>query len=62
MEVYSLTGQRVAVLHQGPKKAGVHRVHWDGRDDRGRPLASGVYLYRLSTDENVQTRKLTLVR
>ena len=61
VEVYSLTGQRVAVLHQGPKKAGVHRVHWDGRDDRGRPLASGVYLYRLSTDENVQTRKLTLV-
>ena len=62
MEVFSLTGQRVAVLHEGPKKAGVHRVHWNGRDDRGRPLASGVYLYRLVTTENVQTRKLTLLR
>ena len=30
VEVFALTGQRVAVLHQGPKKAGVHRVHWDG--------------------------------
>ena len=54
VEVYALTGQRVAVLHQGLKNAGVHRVHWDGHDDRGRPLASGVYLYRLVTDERVQ--------
>ena len=62
MEVFALTGQRVAVLRQGPEKAGVHRVHWNGRDGRGRPLASGVYLYRLVTDEAVQTRKLTLLR
>ena len=62
VEVFALTGQRVAVLRQGPEKAGVHRVHWNGRDDRGRPLASGVYLYRLVTDEAVQTRKLTLLR
>ena len=62
VEVFALTGQRVAVLHQGPKKAGIHRVHWDGRDDRGRPLASGVYLYRLVTNEDIQTRKLTLLR
>ena len=62
VEVFALTGQRVAVLHRGLKKAGVHRVHWEGRDDRGRPLASGVYLYRLVTDERVHTRKLTLLR
>ena len=62
VEVFGLTGQRVAVLQQGPGKAGVHRVRWDGRDDRGRPLASGVYLYRLVTTGNVQTRKLTLLR
>ena len=62
VEVFALTGQRVAVLHQGSKKAGVHRVHWNGRDNRGRPLASGVYLYRLVTDERVHTRKLTLLR
>ena len=62
VEVFTLTGQRVAVLHQGPEKAGLHRVHWDGRDDRGRPLASGVYLYRLVTAGNVLTRKLTLLQ
>ena len=53
---------RVEVLQEGPKKAGVHRVHWNGRDHRGHSLASGVYLYRLVTDESVQTRKLTLLR
>ena len=62
LEVFALTGQRVAVLREGPQKAGLHRLRWDGRDDRGRPLASGVYLCRLATEDRVQTRKLTLLR
>ena len=62
LEVFALTGQRVAVLHEGPKRAGLHRLRWDGRDERGRLLASGVYVYRLVTSEAVQTRKLTLLR
>ncbi len=62
LEVYALTGQRVAVLHEGPHKAGFHQRRWDGRDDQGRPLASGVYLYRLVTAQGVHTRKLTLLR
>ena len=62
LEVFALTGQRVAVLHQGPQQAGYHRLRWDGRDNAGRPLASGTYLYRLVTDETVLTRKLTLLR
>ena len=62
LEVFALTGQRLAVLHQGPLQAGYHRLHWDGRDDAGRPLASGVYLYRLTTVEGDLTRKLTLLR
>ena len=62
LEVYAQTGQRVAVLHEGPKKAGIHRLRWDARDDQGRPLASGVYVYRLVTAEGAQTRKLTLLR
>ena len=62
LEVFALTGQRVAVLHQGPQQAGYHRLRWDGRDAAGRPLASGIYLYRLVTDEGILTRKLTLLR
>ena len=57
-----MTGQRVAVLDQGQQPAGRHRLHWNGRDGEGRHLASGIYLYRLVTGENVLTRKLTLLR
>ena len=62
LEVFALTGQRVAVLHRGPQKAGYHRLRWNGRDDAGRSVASGMYLYRLVTDEGVLTRKLMLLR
>ena len=62
VEVFALTGQRVAVLHQGPQSAGYHRLHWNGLDAEGRPLASGIYLYRLATDFGVLTRKLMLLR
>ena len=62
LEVFAMSGQRVAVLHQGPQQAGYHRLHWDGRDATGYPVASGTYLYRLMTSEDVLTRKLVLLR
>ncbi len=62
LEVFSLAGQRIAVLSRGIRKAGTHRLPWDGRDDQGRPVATGVYLCRLVTVDGVQTRKLSLLR
>ena len=62
LEVFSVTGQRVAILRQGHQQAGYHRLHWNARDSAGRPLASGMYLYRLVTQEGILTRKLTLLR
>ena len=63
LAVYNLTGQRVVTLAKGLREAGFYTVHWDGRDDRRGILASGVYLYRLRTeDRQVATRKLMLIR
>ena len=62
LEVFSLSGQRVAVLHEGLEKAGLHRLHWEGNSDQGLALASGVYVYRLVTGDGVHARKLTLLR
>ncbi|MBT4497672.1 MAG: T9SS type A sorting domain-containing protein [Gemmatimonadetes bacterium] len=64
LSIFNLAGQRVATLTQGMREAGTYTVRWDGRDDDGRELASGVYLYRLRTDEGQQmeTQKLVLVR
>ena len=64
LAVYNLAGQQVAMLVQGVREAGTYSLHWDSRDDNGRALASGVYLYRLQIGEGqqVETRKLMLVR
>ena len=45
-----------------PREAGSHRVHWDGMDDAGRPLSSGVYVCRLQADACRDAIRLTLVR
>ena len=55
VEVFALTGQRLAVLHGGPLQAGFHLIHEGGRDDAGHALASGVYPYRLVSHDRVVT-------
>ena len=62
LAIYDLAGQRVALLVSGMREAGTYAVNWDGRDDRGQELASGVYLYRLRVGNKEETRKLALVR
>ena len=64
LSIFNLAGQQVATLAQGARVAGTYTVSWDGRDDNGRQLASGVYLYRLRTGDGqqVETRKLLLIR
>ncbi len=62
LSVYNLTGQRALTLTSGSRAAGTYTLRWDGRDRDGRTLASGIYLYRLRAGEQVQTRKLLLLR
>ena len=64
LSIFNLAGQRVATLVQGAREAGTYTVRWDGRDDDGQALASGVYLYRLRTGDGqqVETWKLLLLR
>jgi hypothetical protein len=62
LAVYDITGRRVRALVQGRRNAGTHTVTWDGRDDRGQIVASGVYLYRLVAGGQVQVRRLMLLR
>ena len=57
LEVFTLSGQRVAVLHEGLQAAGYHTIAMDASD-----LASGVYLYRLTTPEGRFAQKFTLLR
>jgi hypothetical protein len=62
LAVFDVRGQRIAVLESGELAAGRHTVTWDGRDEAGRRLGSGVYLARLITGEESRSRKLMLVK
>ena len=62
MCIYNVSGQRIRTLADGESSAGNHSVTWDGRNDAGRDVASGVYLCRLAAGEFSALRKLVLVR
>ena len=49
-------------LATGPRASGEHVARWDGRDERGRAVAAGVYLYRLRTGAIDESRTMVLVR
>jgi subtilisin-like proprotein convertase family protein len=62
LKVYNAAGQLVRVLADGNQSAGHHSVTWDGRDQRGGRVATGVYLYRLDAGSIAATSKLVVVR
>ena len=62
LTLHNIAGQKVATLAHGHREAGEYTLRWDGRDDDGKELASGVYLYRLQAGSRVETRKLLLLR
>ena len=62
LKVFNVSGRLVRTLVNGPVTAGRHTVVWDGRDDRGRALSSGVYFYRLRGPESSLTRKSLRLR
>jgi hypothetical protein len=57
IEIFNVMGQRVSILSEGNREAGVHMVEWDGNN-----VSSGVYFYRLTTPEFVQTKKMLLMK
>jgi len=44
------------------KKTGHYTIHWDGKDDNGKMMASGIYLYQLNAGKYNQIRKMLLLR
>ncbi len=58
LTVFNVAGRRVAELVNGTLPAGTHTVRWNGRDDSGRSVASGVYLYRLEAAGERLTKEM----
>jgi hypothetical protein len=69
LKIYSVTGQLVRTLYDGERAVGRHTMVWDGMNDRGNSIGSGVYFYRLQATPRtgaftgfVQTKKLLMLR
>lgn len=62
LEIYDISGRRVALLSDGLQSKGWQTVHWDGTDTGSRSVASGVYFYRLRAGKEVISKKMVLLR
>lgn len=62
LKVYNVSGQLVRTLVDGHKAAGDFEAVWDGRDDAGRMVSSGKYMYQLVKGDQVETRYCTLLK
>ena len=63
LRVYDAAGRLVRTLRSGaPGLAGRNEVVWDGRDDGGRAVSSGVYLYRIQAGEHGDVGRMTLLK
>jgi hypothetical protein len=62
LKIYNIRGRLVRTLVDESKVAGTHEVTWDGRDEGGNEVASGVYLYRLQAGDFDQTKKMVLMK
>ena len=60
--VFNLLGSAVAVLDQGVRPAGSHKLTWDATDAQGRPVPAGVYFCRLETEDAAQVVKMLLLK
>lgn len=62
-EIYNMLGVRIRTLMLGQtKSAGFYTVNWDGKDDAGSVMSSGIYLYRVSAGSFVASKKMTLLK
>jgi hypothetical protein len=59
--IFDVTGRRVATLVEGRVEPGTHTIRWDGRDLRGRRVASGVYFLRVRADEFAHRDKVVVL-
>jgi hypothetical protein len=62
LEIFNVLGQRIATLVDQPQERGTYQLTWNGRDERGDEVASGVYFYKLEAEDFTQSKKMILMR
>ena len=62
IEIYNLAGQKVTTLLNANQKTGEHAVVWNGTDETGKTVASGIYLYKIKNGKYTSTKKMILMK
>jgi hypothetical protein len=62
LAIYDVSGKLIRTLVDAEKDAGFYSVNWNGEDDSGKNVGSGIYLYRLESDNFEQTKRMILIR
>ncbi|MBN2379907.1 T9SS type A sorting domain-containing protein [candidate division WOR-3 bacterium] len=62
LSVFDVSGRRVRLLHKGKQEAGFHELQWQGNDDIGRKLSSGVYFMRFEAEGFEDSKKMVLIK
>ncbi|MGB2698136.1 MAG: T9SS type A sorting domain-containing protein, partial [Candidatus Zixiibacteriota bacterium] len=62
LEIFNVMGQRVRLLIDQHQSAGYKNITWDGKDDKGMEVSSGIYFYRLQTKDYSDSKKMVLMR
>jgi hypothetical protein len=62
LDIFDLTGAKVASLIDRNLDAGAHSIIWDGRDSQGKPVSSGTYFYRLKDSSRSDIKRMTLLK
>ena len=62
LEVFNIKGQSVKTLVNTNYDAGRHYTNWDGTDAKGKPVSSGVYLYRMDTENYSELKRMILIK
>ena len=62
ISIYNMLGQQIKTLIDKTVRAGKHAVQWDGTDRRGNDCSSGIYFYRIKTEDYSQTHRMVLLR
>ena len=60
--IYNILGQRVKTLINGFQKAGYKRIVWNGRDESGKEVSSGIYLYKIDTGRHSDIKKMVMLK
>ncbi len=62
LEIFNVRGQKVKTLVNNSMDAGLHQIVWEGLDDAGKQISSGIYFYKMKAGEYTATRKMIMMK